>query len=43
LGLVVGDIAGTGIVAAMQMANLQATLRSLCGPPSHDIRELSGR
>jgi serine phosphatase RsbU (regulator of sigma subunit) len=41
-GLVVGDITGTGVVAALQMANLQATLRSLCGPPSHDIRELLG-
>src|SRR5258708_30292457 len=40
LGLVVGDIAGKGVAAALQMANLQATLRSLCGPLSHDLREL---
>jgi serine phosphatase RsbU (regulator of sigma subunit) len=39
-GLVVGDIAGKGVAAALQMANLQATLRSLCGPLSYDIREL---
>src|SRR5260221_8958621 len=39
-GLVVGDIAGKGVAAALQMANLQATLRSLCGPLSHDLREL---
>ena len=30
LGLVVGDIAGKGIAAALLMANLQATLRSQC-------------
>jgi len=29
-GLVVGDIAGKGIAAALLMANLQANLRSLC-------------
>jgi serine phosphatase RsbU (regulator of sigma subunit) len=40
LGLVVGDIAGKGVAAALQMANLQATLRSLCGSLSHDLREL---
>jgi serine phosphatase RsbU (regulator of sigma subunit) len=39
-GLVVGDIAGKGVAAALQMANLQATLRSLCGPLSYDLREL---
>src|ERR1700730_18449572 len=31
-GLGVGDIAGNGVASALQMANLQATLRSLCGP-----------
>jgi serine phosphatase RsbU (regulator of sigma subunit) len=30
LGLVIGDIAGKGIAAALLMANLQANLRSLC-------------
>jgi serine phosphatase RsbU (regulator of sigma subunit) len=40
LGLVVGDIAGKGVAAALQMANLQATLRSLCASLSHDLREL---
>jgi serine phosphatase RsbU (regulator of sigma subunit) len=30
LGLVVGDIDGKGIAAALLMANLQATLRSQC-------------
>ncbi|HUI40350.1 MAG TPA: SpoIIE family protein phosphatase [Terriglobia bacterium] len=30
LGLVVGDISGKGIAAALLMANLQANLRSLC-------------
>jgi serine phosphatase RsbU (regulator of sigma subunit) len=30
LGLVVGDIAGKGIAAALLMANLQASLRSQC-------------
>jgi serine phosphatase RsbU (regulator of sigma subunit) len=40
IGLVVGDIAGKGIAAALQMANLQATLRSLCGHLSYDLREL---
>ena len=30
LGLVVGDIAGKGIAAALLMANLQANLRSQC-------------
>src|ERR1700724_2562163 len=33
-GLVVGDIAGKGVAAALQMANLQATCRSLPGPLS---------
>jgi serine phosphatase RsbU (regulator of sigma subunit) len=40
LGLVLGDIAGKGVAAALQMANLQATLRSLCGHLSYDLREL---
>jgi len=31
LGLVIGDIAGKGIAAALLMANLQANLRSQCG------------
>ncbi len=39
-GLVVGDVAGTGVAAALQMANLQATLRTLCRALSHDLREL---
>jgi serine phosphatase RsbU (regulator of sigma subunit) len=30
LGLVIGDVAGKGIAAALLMANLQANLRSLC-------------
>ncbi|HEY3136343.1 MAG TPA: SpoIIE family protein phosphatase [Blastocatellia bacterium] len=30
LGLVIGDISGKGIAAALLMANLQANLRSLC-------------
>lgn len=30
LGLVIGDVAGKGIAAALLMANLQATLRSQC-------------
>jgi sigma-B regulation protein RsbU (phosphoserine phosphatase) len=34
--LVVGDIAGKSVAAELQMANLQATLRSLGGPLSHD-------
>jgi serine phosphatase RsbU (regulator of sigma subunit) len=32
LGLVLGDISGKGIAAALLMANLQANLRSQCGP-----------
>jgi DNA-binding NarL/FixJ family response regulator len=40
MGLILGDIAGKGVAAALQMANLKATLRSLCGPLSHDLREL---
>jgi len=30
LGLVIGDVAGKGIAAALLMANLQANLRSQC-------------
>ena len=30
LGLVIGDVAGKGIAAALLMANLQANMRSLC-------------
>lgn len=30
IGLVIGDVAGKGIAAALLMANLQANLRSLC-------------
>jgi len=39
LGLVVGDIAGKGIAAALLMANLQANLRSQCATA---LEELSG-
>ena len=44
LGLVVGDIAGKGIAAALLMANLQASLRSQCAiasdqPERFPIRE----
>jgi len=38
LGLVVGDIAGKGIAAALLMANLQANLRSLCAIAVDDPR-----
>lgn len=31
LGLVIGDVSGKGIAAALLMANLQANLRSQCG------------
>jgi phosphoserine phosphatase RsbU/P len=34
LGLVIGDIAGKGIAAALLMANLQASLRSQCATAS---------
>ena len=36
LGLVIGDIAGKGIAAALLMANLQANLRSQCAIASDD-------
>jgi serine phosphatase RsbU (regulator of sigma subunit) len=36
LGLVIGDIAGKGIAAALLMANLQASLRSQCAIASDD-------
>jgi len=36
LGLVVGDIAGKGIAAALLMANLQANLRSQCAVARED-------
>lgn len=38
LGLVVGDIAGKGIAAALLMANLQANLRSQCAIAADDTR-----
>jgi serine phosphatase RsbU (regulator of sigma subunit)/catechol 2,3-dioxygenase-like lactoylglutathione lyase family enzyme len=36
VGLVIGDIAGKGIGAALLMANLQANLRSQCANALHD-------
>jgi serine phosphatase RsbU (regulator of sigma subunit)/catechol 2,3-dioxygenase-like lactoylglutathione lyase family enzyme len=39
LGLVVGDIAGKGIAAALLMANLQANLRSQCATALEDPRQ----
>ena len=45
LGLVVGDISGKGIAAALLMANLQANLRSLCAiawpEPQHFLRSVN--
>jgi serine phosphatase RsbU (regulator of sigma subunit) len=45
LGLVVGDIAGKGIAAALLMANLQANLRSQCAialdQPQHFLRSVN--
>ena len=38
LGLVIGDIAGKGIAAALLMANLQANLRSHCAVAADDPR-----
>jgi serine phosphatase RsbU (regulator of sigma subunit)/predicted enzyme related to lactoylglutathione lyase len=38
LGLVIGDIAGKGIAAALLMANLQANLRSQCATASDEPR-----
>ena len=43
VGLVLGDVSGKGISAALLMANLQASLRSRCVGSSGDIaRRLSG-
>jgi catechol 2,3-dioxygenase-like lactoylglutathione lyase family enzyme len=39
LGLVVGDISGKGIAAALLMANLQANLRSQCAVASDEPRQ----
>ncbi len=45
LGLVIGDIAGKGIAAALLMANLQANVRSQCGvaidQPQHLLRSVN--
>lgn len=45
LGLVIGDIAGKGIAAALLMANLQANLRSQCAialdQPHHFLRTVN--
>jgi serine phosphatase RsbU (regulator of sigma subunit) len=45
LGLVIGDIAGKGIAAALLMANLQANLRSQCaiafGQPQRLLRSVN--
>jgi catechol 2,3-dioxygenase-like lactoylglutathione lyase family enzyme len=40
LGLVIGDIAGKGIAAALLMANLQANLRSQCAGAIDQPRDL---
>jgi serine phosphatase RsbU (regulator of sigma subunit) len=40
LGLVIGDIAGKGIAAALLMANLQANLRSQCATADEPARFL---
>ena len=39
LGLVIGDIAGKGIAAALLMANLQANLRSQCATAAEQPRQ----
>jgi serine phosphatase RsbU (regulator of sigma subunit) len=39
LGLVIGDVSGKGIAAALLMANLQANLRSQCGSIAVDHPE----
>jgi serine phosphatase RsbU (regulator of sigma subunit) len=39
LGLVIGDISGKGIAAALLMANLQANLRSQCAMASDDPQQ----
>jgi serine phosphatase RsbU (regulator of sigma subunit)/predicted enzyme related to lactoylglutathione lyase len=36
LGMIIGDVAGKGIAAALLMANLQASLRSQCATASAD-------
>ena len=45
LGLVIGDIAGKGIAAALLMANLQANLRSQCAiavdQPEHFLQQVN--
>jgi serine phosphatase RsbU (regulator of sigma subunit)/predicted enzyme related to lactoylglutathione lyase len=38
LGLVIGDVSGKGIAAALLMANLQASLRSQCATASDEPR-----
>jgi serine phosphatase RsbU (regulator of sigma subunit) len=43
LGLVIGDIAGKGIAAALLMANLQAHLRGQCTIASREPQRLLGR
>jgi len=46
LGLVIGDIAGKGIAAALLMANLQANLRSQCAAaadPPHNLLQAVNR
>jgi catechol 2,3-dioxygenase-like lactoylglutathione lyase family enzyme len=40
LALVIGDVAGKGMAAALLMANLQAQLRSHCAIPSHSSKSL---
>jgi serine phosphatase RsbU (regulator of sigma subunit)/predicted enzyme related to lactoylglutathione lyase len=40
LALVVGDVAGKGIAAALLMANLQANLRSQCGIAADHLQRL---
>jgi serine phosphatase RsbU (regulator of sigma subunit) len=40
LALVIGDVAGKGIAAALLMANLQAQLRSHCAMALHDSERL---
>ncbi len=42
LGLVIGDISGKGMAAALLMANLQANLRSQCAIASEPRRFLEG-
>jgi serine phosphatase RsbU (regulator of sigma subunit) len=40
LGIVVGDIAGKGIAAALSMATLRTLLRSQCPDKAHDLSRL---